>query len=191
MKLEKHCLVPVRQQASTSRDETPGEFSNETHGKTIMALIAAGDKARKQATDRYIAAGKMLDEARSVVPNFTAFLRDHCGGLSRSRAYELIKLACGQGDEVRAYRNERQRRYRTVRYVTDASTVVPRSSCEALAVFERAVETLFPKMDVATRQKALAYACEWGAAPLAREASQCSYKLPKFPSEREVPFEDA
>src|SRR5881394_2415454 len=70
--------------------------SLEILGRDIVARIAAGDKSRAKAEEMYKSAGLELIDARARVPDFKAFLRDHCEGLSRSRAYELIKIAGGK-----------------------------------------------------------------------------------------------
>jgi hypothetical protein len=116
----------------------------------------------------FISAGQMLIKAKSRVPNFLAFVRDHCNGLSRSRAYELIKIAGGNIEEVHANTNERKRRYRAKRASAATSAHVrsgtDMGSAIALAEFKVAVRALFPKMDEATRQAALTYAKEWADA---------------------------
>jgi hypothetical protein len=85
--------------------------------KEIKACIAAGDeaqtrekKAKAEATQRFIAAGKLLIQAQDRAPNFKSFLQEH--GISRSRAYELIKIAGGEVETVRAETAERKRRQR-------------------------------------------------------------------------------
>jgi hypothetical protein len=160
------------EQDSPPQGETlsAGGLSDEQLGRAIIARYHAGLKAEKQANDRFISAGRMLIEAKSRVSNFKAFLRDHCNGLSHSRAYELIKIANGQIDEVRAQTNARKRQFRMKRGVAAAavrsgtdriSRVSKTSSAGALASFKVTVNTLFPRMDDATRQAALAYATGW------------------------------
>jgi hypothetical protein len=90
----------------------------------IMARIKAGETAlaqadlfRQQADDRFVSAGRLLIEVRSRLANtreFKEFLRDHCAGLSQSRAYEYMNMAKGRttADETRANANERKRRHR-------------------------------------------------------------------------------
>jgi len=173
--------------------ETSALPSIEGLGKQIVALVEAGDKAKSESNDRFTSAGLMLFEAKSRVPNFKAFLRDHCNGLSRSRAYELIDMALGKREEVRAKANERKARYRArVRSGTDTKTasVLPTSASAALAAFKTAVNTWLPKMDEATQQEAVAFVNAWRPAP-ALEHSQFSYELVKLPRPREIPVEDA
>jgi hypothetical protein len=59
-------------------------------GQGIVARIAAGDKRAEGASQMYISAGCQLIEAKRLVPDFKAFLRDHCNGLSRSHAGRRI-----------------------------------------------------------------------------------------------------
>jgi hypothetical protein len=160
------------------------ELSDENLGKQILANVEAGDKAKNQALDRYINAGKMLLEARSRVRSFEAFVDNHCEGLGRSRAYELIDIALGKGEKVRANRNERQRRHRArIRHLTDTKSIaLPTSSREALAAFKVAVDICFPKMDEATRLEALLFASEWCESP-APESSLPSRELVTLPGE--------
>jgi hypothetical protein len=134
-------------------------------GKEITARVEAGDKAKTKSDDRFRSAGILLIQAKSRVTNFSAFLRDHCNGLTRSRAYELIKIASGEIDTIRTSTNERKRRYRArraasagatfVRSGTDAKTV---SAATALAEFKRAVMLCFPMMDETALDGALGYA---------------------------------
>jgi hypothetical protein len=164
----------VDQHESTSRDRVSfaAQLSIEQLGKQIAARVEAGEKAAAQAKDRFLSAGLMLVEAKSRVPDFSAFLRDHCNGLSRSRAYELIKIAGGDVDEVRANTNERKRRYRARRAASAATTTVRSgtdaksasavthniSAAAALAEFKFAANVWFPKMTDADLDAALAYA---------------------------------
>ena len=162
-------------------------------GKQIVALVEAGDKAKSQSIDKFTSAGLLLIEAKSRFPNFKAFVRDYCNGLSRSRAYELIDRARDKGDEVLAKTNQRKRRYRArVRSGTDTKTasVLPTSASDALAAFMAAVNTWLPKMDQATRQEAMAFANAWRPAP-APETGQPSRELVKLPRPRGMPIEDA
>lgn len=83
----------------------------------IKACIAAGDEAKAkakgakaEATRQFMAAGKLLIEAHGRTPNFRAFLKEHC--ITPSRAYELIKIAGGEVEKVRADGAERKRRQR-------------------------------------------------------------------------------
>jgi hypothetical protein len=146
-------------------------------GKNILARIAAGDKAKTKADERYLSAGLQLIEAKSRVTNFEAFLAEHCNGLSHSRAYELIGIAGGRTttEEVRAKTNERKKRHRTKTAAKSMTTAVKASvsvpertpkktqasvSQNALTEFKFAVDQWMSKMDAATKQKALDYATE-------------------------------
>jgi hypothetical protein len=118
----------------------------------------------------YRAAGLQLIEARSRVADFSAFLRDHCNGLSRGRAYELIAIAEGKGNDVRSKARARDRRRRekaagvrgsrtrrvSVRKPEPAKT----EAQKALAEFKVAVDIWFGKMDDVTRRDAVDYAIE-------------------------------
>ena len=195
MKSEAPLAIYIDKHESTSQAEASCTAvpSIEELGKQIVVLVEAGDKAKSQSNDRFTSAGLMLIEAKSRVPNFKAFLRDHCNGLSRSRAYELIDMALGKREKVRAETNERKQRYRArVRSGTDTKTasVLPTSASGALAAFKTAVNTWLPKMDEATRHEALAFVNAWRPAP-ALETSQFSYELVKLPRPREMPVEDA
>src|ERR1700721_2246602 len=81
----------------------------ETLGRDIVARVVTGDKVKDKADQMYMSAGLQLIVARSRVHDFQAFLRDHCGGLSRSRAYELIAIAEGNAEEVRSKNRTRDR----------------------------------------------------------------------------------
>jgi hypothetical protein len=195
MKSEAQLAIYIDQHESTSQAEASctAVLSIEELGKQIVVLVEAGDKAKSQSNDRFTSAGLMLIEAKSRVPNFKAFLRDHCNGLSRSRAYELIDMTLGKREKVHAKTNERKQRYRArVRSGTDTKTasVLPTSASGALAAFKVAVNTWLPKMDEATRHEALAFANAWRPTP-APETSHSSCELVKPPRAREMPIEDA
>ena len=139
----------------------------ETLGRDIVARIEAGDKSTDRADQLYRSAGLQLIEARSRVPDFSAFLRDHCNGLSRSRAYELIAIAEGKATEVRSKNRTRDRRRREkaagVREprTHGVSTRPPQphksSPSWALSEFKYAVDHYVPKMDDAAKKEATAY----------------------------------
>jgi hypothetical protein len=69
------------------------DLSDEELGTEIVAHYEAGRTAAQEGIDRLVTVGSLLIEARSRTPNFDAFLRDHCSGLSRSWAYDLIDIA--------------------------------------------------------------------------------------------------
>jgi hypothetical protein len=139
----------------------------EALGREIVARIEAGDKARSRADDMYKSAGLQLMEARGRVPDFSVFLRDHCDGLSRSRAYELIAIAEGKADEVRSKNRTRDRRRREkaarvreprTQGVATKKPQPPKSKAQwALAEFKVAVDTYFAKMDDEAKRAAFAY----------------------------------
>ena len=139
----------------------------ETLGRDIVARIATGDAAKDRADQYYVSAGLQLIDARSRVPDFTAFLRDHCCGLSRSRAYELIAIAEGKAEEVRSKNRTRDRRRRENMFRVRGSRTrglsvkrpqPPMSQAQrALAEFRVAVDIWFAKMDDGAKREAVAY----------------------------------
>jgi hypothetical protein len=139
--------------------------SVEMLGQDIVARIASGDKNKAKAEEMYKSAGLQLIEARQRVPDFKAFLRDHCDGLSRSRAYELIKIAEGKSEEVRSNNRARDLRRREnqggVRGSRTRSAKKPKppqsQSRLALKEFKYAVNIRFPEMDDDARREAVAY----------------------------------
>jgi hypothetical protein len=160
---------------SACRALVPLQISIEDLGRAILADIEEGDQARDRADqvrsladEKYMSAGLRLIEVRNRVRDFSGFLRDHCGGFSRSRAYELIAFAEGKGDKVRANARARDRRRRenaagvrgsrtrgvSVKKPEPAKTEAQR----ALAEFKYAVDTWFTRMDDATKGEAVAYA---------------------------------
>jgi len=146
------------------------DLTEEQLGKAIMTNYEAGQTAGKQAMERLMAAGRQLIVAKSRCFNFTNFLRDHCNGLSRSYAYDLIAIANGKIDKVRANSKARKQRHHlrqriatakaSVRSGTDTKSATRRLS--VLEEFEEAVDVLFPMMDPETRQRAKSYVKEWG-----------------------------
>jgi hypothetical protein len=139
----------------------------ETLGQGIVAQIATGDENKACAIQMYMSAGLQLIEAKHLVPDFKAFLRDHCNGLSRSRAYELIEIAGGKSEEVRSKNRTRDHRRREkaarvreprTRGFSIKKPQPPKSQAqEALAEFKYAVNIRFPQMDHDTRREAVAY----------------------------------
>jgi hypothetical protein len=106
----------------------------------IKSCVAAGEDAKArakqskaqskeaatEAKNKFVSAGELLIKAHQRTSNFKAFLKEL--GISRSRAYELIKIAGGDVEEVRAQTTERKRRQRArpekagvrdIRQVTD------------------------------------------------------------------------
>ena len=122
-------------------------------GQEILGLIRAGDEAEaadeastKTADEKYKAAGSKLIEAQKQEKNFEAFLAalKKQGGLSRSRAYELMSIARGETtlEEVRAKNRERKARQR--RKNPKSNTVTTNGveeTTEALTNGEAAEET--------------------------------------------------
>jgi len=158
---------PTSREGNTSTTEP----SDERLGKEIVARVDAGDKCEDRAIDKFRSAGHMLIRAKQRVSNFSAFLRDHCNNLSRSCADELIKIAEGRFDEVRAKSNARKHRFRLrkaaaaaeagVRSGTDTdSTGCQLSSAAALVAFKLAGNTLISRMDQAEAEAALAHTRE-------------------------------
>lgn len=140
----------------------------ETLGREIVAKIEAGDKSSERANQMYISAGLHLIEAKDSVTNFKAFLRDHCNDLSRSRAYELIKIANGKSGEVQSSNRTRDRRRRekalrvreprTPGFSAKKPQHPKSQSDRALTEFKYAVKNWFPQMDADARREAIAYA---------------------------------
>src|SRR6516165_11771890 len=91
MKSEAQLAIYMDKHESTSQAEVSCTAvpSIEELGKQIVVLVEAGDKAKSQSNDRFTNAGLMLIEAKSRVPNFKAFLRDHCNGLRVLAAQRL------------------------------------------------------------------------------------------------------
>jgi hypothetical protein len=71
-------------------------------GESLEQLGAAIKVMVQKSDDYLISAGLKLIEARRRIDageadmSFASFLSEHCGGLSRSRAYELIRIAAGR-----------------------------------------------------------------------------------------------
>jgi hypothetical protein len=78
------------------------DLSVEQLGQAIITNYEAGIAAGNEAKNRLVTAGSLLIDAKSRNLNFEEFLRDHCNGLSHSWAYDLIAIASGKIDEVRA-----------------------------------------------------------------------------------------
>jgi hypothetical protein len=168
--------------AITTGDKAKASASIEMLGREIVARVAQGDKAKTRSEDMYRSAGLQLIEAKSRVPDFKAFLRDHCKGLSRSRAYELIAIAGGKEEEVRSKARERDRRRRwTARQYeeafagvrgsrtqappktsetvkTEAKPTATTEAQKALDEFKVAVDFWFARMGEGHRREAVAYA---------------------------------
>lgn len=157
---------PAANIATTLQDKVSVPL--ETLGNDIVARIAIGDKNRARADDMYLSAGRQLIEAKERVPNFKAFLRNYCNGLSRSRAYELINIANGKAQEVRSTNRDRDRRRREkaagvreprTRGFSIKKTQAPKSQVQdALAQFIVAVDIWFSRMDDEAKREAVAYA---------------------------------
>jgi hypothetical protein len=140
-------------------------------GRAIMSNYEAGRAAGNEAINRLVTAGRMLIEAKSRDLNFEDFLRDHCNGLSHSWAYDLIAIARGKIEDVRAKANARKLKYRqkraavageAVRSGTDMSYQAPELSQDTLlARFEKTVNVQFRKMDDKTRHSAVSYVVNW------------------------------
>jgi hypothetical protein len=143
-----------------------GWHTPEMLGQEIVTRIEAGDKSADRASQMYISAGLQLIEAKRLAPNFKKFLRDHCNDLSRSRAYELIKIANGKSEEVQSSNRSRDRRRREKAAAVRGSRT-PNSSVKqqpaksqaqcALAEFKVAVDIWLSKMDDNARREAVEY----------------------------------
>jgi hypothetical protein len=97
-----------------------GDLTVQQLGHEIVANYQAGLIAGEEAETRLVTAGMQLIEAKSKVANFEDFVKDHCNGLSRSRAYELIDIASGKIEEVRAKNRARKLRHRQKQADKDA-----------------------------------------------------------------------
>jgi hypothetical protein len=170
--IDKDCPAHFQRIEAAAEAATPLQggisVTLETRGQQIVARIEAGDKSADRASQMYLSAGLELIEAKRLAPNFKNFLRDHCNDLSRSRAYELIKIANGKLEEVRSNNRTRDRRRREkaagVREPRTPSSSVkkphpPKSQAQrALAEFKVAVDIWFSKMDADAKREAAAYA---------------------------------
>ena len=159
-------------------------------GAEIMARIEAGDKAKTKADNHYLAAGLQLIKAREQAGRtFDAFLRKHCHGLKRSRAYQLMSIAGGKTTVAaeRPKTAERMRKHRaaakrpsrdgqsdhSVRsgHGSGGTTQVKKTSSEWLLGETRFfIDTWFPKMDAPTLAKAKALVAAWQPASLKEAA---------------------
>lgn len=132
------------------------------YGPTIIAHIEAGDRDERKADQHYRSAGLLLAEAKQCVPNFRAFLKDQCNGLSPSRAYQLIRIATNETsvDAERRRSRESMRKHRAKRAVGDAKIAKPprKNSPEwYLAEFKAACGAYFPGMNDETLAEAKTY----------------------------------
>jgi hypothetical protein len=142
-------------------------------GAQIVARVEARDVAEAQVHNNSMQAGQMLLHAKSTVKNFSQFRRQHCNGLSHSRAYELMNIAkCGSIRKVRELANGRKSRYRLKKAAMAAERQLVRSGTDKpsapealddtlLAQFKAAIDDLFSRMDKDTRRAALDYAMSW------------------------------
>jgi len=106
-------------------------------GKEILDHVNCGKAANSQAKEarveakqRFICGGRLLIEAKRRATDFTAFLREHCNGISVSWAYKLIRMAGGEAEveKVRADARERKRRQRAKASVRDKGNVTHSTS---------------------------------------------------------------
>jgi hypothetical protein len=155
-------------------------------GAEIMARIEAGDKAKTKADNHYLAAGLQLIKAREQAGrSFDAFLRKHCRGLKRSRAYQLMSIAGGKTTVAaeRPKTAERMRKHRAAakRPSRDGqlrsgqgsgdTTQIQKGSPEWLLSETRFfIDNWFPKMDAPTLAKAKALVAAWQPASLKEAA---------------------
>jgi hypothetical protein len=139
-------------------------WSVERLGQEIVINNEAGLAASKEARHRLVDAGHLLIEAKSRVANFEEFLRVHCNELSRSWAHDLILIASGKMDEVRAKAKARKLKYRQKR-ATEEATVrsgtdmrfppIPLSQKASLDHFESEFAAWLGKLDAETFKRAL------------------------------------
>jgi hypothetical protein len=132
-------------------------------GQAIVANSEAGRAAGNEAMNRLVTAGLLLIDAQSRGLVFDDFLRDHCNGLSRSWAYDLIAIAHGRIDEVRGKAKARKRRYREkqaanarVRSGTDT-----KSEGVLLAEFIKDTDARFRLMTDETLKYAKLFVARW------------------------------
>jgi hypothetical protein len=164
---EKPLPVPSSQETRSHTflfiDIDDTELTDQQLGKAIVTNHEAGLVACGEARDRFVRAGMQLIEARLRVPQFQEFLRDHCNGLSRSRAYELIAIASGKDDEVLAKARARKLRYSQkhaaenapVRSGTDTRfPPIPLSQEASLDQFENKFVAWLRNLDDATFKRA-------------------------------------
>jgi hypothetical protein len=139
------------------------ELPVEQLGQAIVANYEAGRAAGNEASNRLVTAGLLLIEAQSRGLVFEEFLRDYCNGLSRSWAYDLIAIARGKIDELRAKAKARKRRYREqaanarVRPGTDS-----KSDEVLLAEFVQDTDARFRRMSDETLKRAKSFVAGWG-----------------------------
>jgi len=142
------------------------DLTVEQLGQAIVTHNEAGLAAGKEAKNRLVAAGLLLIEAKSRVMNFEDFLRDHCNGLSHSWAYDLIAIASGKMDEVRAKAKARKLKYRQKQAAKDARvrsgtdtrfTSIQLSQEVLLTQFENEFEAWLEKLDDETLKHAVSY----------------------------------
>jgi hypothetical protein len=143
-----------------------GDLPVEQLGQAIITNYAAGMAAGNEAKNRLVAAGLLLIDVKSRNLNFEDFLKDHCKGLSHSWAYDLIAIAEGRMDEVRAKARARKLRHRQkraaaeahVRSGTDTGFHTIQLSQEALiAQFEKEFDAWVAKLDDERLKRAVSY----------------------------------
>jgi hypothetical protein len=159
-------------------------------GAEIMARIEAGDKAKTKADNHYLAAGLQLIKAREQAGrSFDGFLRKHCRGLKRSRAYQLMSIAGGKTtvEAERTKTAERMRKHRAAAKCpsrdgqldhplrngrgSGGTTQIQKKSPEWLLSETRFfIDMWFPKMDAPTLAKAKALIAAWQPASLKEAA---------------------
>jgi hypothetical protein len=144
-----------------------GDLTDQQLGHAIVANYKAGLTAGKEAETRLVTAGMQLIEAKSKVANFEDFVKDHCNGLSRSRAYELIDIASGKIEEVRAKTRARKLRHRQKQADKDAHVrsgtdtrfpPLPLSQEASLDQFENEFVAWLGKLDDETFNRAVSCA---------------------------------
>lgn len=64
--------------------------------REIAAHIKAGNGSKSGADTNYLRAGEKLLEVQPLVSNFSAFLKEQCPGLKKTRAHQLMRIARGE-----------------------------------------------------------------------------------------------
>jgi hypothetical protein len=141
------------------------DLTVEQLGQEIVTNNDAGSAASKEAQNRWVDAGRLLIEAKSRVPNFEEFLRVHCNGLSRSWAYDLMKMARGEMREVLAKARARRLKHHEkrkangprVRSGTDTNSSSQLAQEILLAQFQNEFEIWLEQLDDETLKHAVSY----------------------------------
>jgi hypothetical protein len=139
------------------------ELPVEQLGRAIIVNYEAGLAAENEAITRLVTAGMLLLEAKSRDLNFEDFLRDHCNGLSHSWAYDLIAIARGKIDEVRAKAKARKNRHREKQAAAGAKVRARSGTDSSQEALLAQLKKTFAKMNDETRKQALSYVLCWSS----------------------------